>query len=481
MNTKRALLCLLLAAQCFATVTAVSVTPSSGTGYTQQFQIAFTSTAGQTDVSLMIASFSPTVPGLQRGPCQVQGIATTGQIQLFLDSGSTVNGQQLTSGTLNNGHCTINLSTTSMSFAGTNEAFNVNATFSSSAPGPISVFGRSLDSHGVTSNWITLGSWTVGPPPPPPVFGLSVTPTNLSGNPQTFIANATAASGDPSDLNYVVLRFGGQVNGCNVRLDLTTRYFAVLDDAGVTWFDGSTGANDFNAHNHQCNVDPSTENYGEFQRDGLSASIEIIFLGSFMSTTQPMSGMVQGWRDSAPFINLGNWNIPVLTTTPISSVITTWQDMTQDEIGNDNFTGADVLLPSLSKPAPYVSVWTASGTRIVKMGDGFTVSISNAKPNSQVWVRENSTTIPGGPGLPPGGSVAGGYLGLTDSTGYFTWSYAVSPYLEAHSYRFWVGYWGGSATGPRPDTDIVGTIALFAQDANGNPEAPAGLIDLPNR
>jgi len=148
----------------------------------------------------------------------------------------------------------------------------------------------------------------------------------------------------------------------------------------------------------------------------------------------------------------------------------------------DNFTGATVDMPSSLRPLPYVEVTTVSHNRVVKANEPIVITLSNVKPNSQVWIAETCAEDPNAIG---GSYCIGGFVGYTDQNGQFTWNSIVNTtngnWLGGHAYTVWVGNWGGSASGPRPDTDIVGSIIVWITDASGNPAAPAGLAAITNQ
>ncbi len=136
----------------------------------------------------------------------------------------------------------------------------------------------------------------------------------------------------------------------------------------------------------------------------------------------------------------------------------------------DPYSGAVLNIPTIARPAPYVELTSPSGNRVAKIGDQLTITLSNVKPQTQVWIRETCLEDPAAIG---GGFCTGGYVGMSTSAGTFTWdtiATLIGGALGGHLYTVWVGNWGGSGT--QPDSDVIGSIAMWFTDSSGSPSNP---------
>ena len=177
---------------------------------------------------------------------------------------------------------------------------------------------------------------------------------------------------------------------------------------------------------------------------------------------------------------MGTWTIP---TTPITGIpgsegISQIVDITENAI--DAFSGATINIPTVTRPMPYAKLVTVSGTGVVKIGEPLTITLSNVKPNTQVWIAE---TAMGNLDAMSGANVIGGYVGMTSLTGDFVWQTTVGNWLEGHAYQIWVGNWCGDSQvcGARLDSDIVSTVFTWATNASGVPAAPGNFAQLTNK
>src|SRR5271165_196445 len=165
---------------------AVSVAPSSGSGWSQTFVATFSDGAGASDILatrvLINSSFSGT-----NGCFLYFYRGGANMLYLLSDAGALQPGITIgTSGTLSNSQCTINAGASSAMSSGNTLTLTLAVTFTAAFAGAKNVL-MEAQSATVLGSWAQTGTWTVpgSSSPPAPV---SVTPNSGSGTSQTFSA-----------------------------------------------------------------------------------------------------------------------------------------------------------------------------------------------------------------------------------------------------------------------------------------------------
>ncbi len=201
--------------------TAVSVTPSSGSGSGQVFTAMYSDASGVNYFNRRLFMINSVLSG--SGGCFVQ-VDPTGTY-LVNDSDSALLGPLTGTGVLTNSQCTLNGAGTSVSSSGTTSTLTLSLTFKSSFAGAKSIFMYTDDTAGNNSNWRLLGSYT-------PTFTtsvpatVSVSPSTGSGSSQVFTAVYSNPAG-ATILNrrlFLINSALSAVGACFVQADPTGIY-----------------------------------------------------------------------------------------------------------------------------------------------------------------------------------------------------------------------------------------------------------------
>jgi hypothetical protein len=147
-----------------ATPSAVSVSPSSGSGTSQTFTYLYSDASGYQNISGAFAILNTTLS--DTGSCSVSYLASNHSLYLAQDGGSSWLGPVVIgqAGTLHNSQCTVNVGASSVSGSGTNLTVNLALSFSSSFVGAKYHYMRAVDGiNNLDSGWQKRGTWTVGP------------------------------------------------------------------------------------------------------------------------------------------------------------------------------------------------------------------------------------------------------------------------------------------------------------------------------
>jgi hypothetical protein len=197
--------------------TADSVSPSSGSGPSQQFTWKASSPSGYTNLSEMYALFNTSVSG--QNACYIRYNRASNLLYLADNSGTSWLGGLVpgTSGTAANSQCSIAASGSSVSGSGTQLTLTVSVTFQASFSGPKNDYLITYDNAGLNSEWQPMGTWTVPAPPqyclttavsPSGGGTVSLSPTGPCYNSGTVVTvSATANPG------YQFSGFSGDLGG----------------------------------------------------------------------------------------------------------------------------------------------------------------------------------------------------------------------------------------------------------------------------
>ena len=212
---------------------AVSVTPSSGTGSAVVFSAQYTDSGGAsalTTVSFLVnTSASPAVA------CYVSYNLATNALSLANDDPTS--GSQVVTfggGSQQNSQCIVNGSGSSVSLSGSTLTLNVSLIFQPGFGGAKTVYLYAADA-GANTGWVARGAWTVVIPPPQPSDS-SVSPNASSGASQTFtfVFSDTQSASNLIGLAMLFNTTSASVtNACDIVYDRNAGTVALVwDNAG---------------------------------------------------------------------------------------------------------------------------------------------------------------------------------------------------------------------------------------------------------
>jgi hypothetical protein len=160
---------------------AVSVTPSSGSGLTQSFTFLYSDPNGYVDmpgaVVLINSALSVT------NACYISYNRNSNTLSLYSDSATTWSWFTVGSAaSIENSQCRLSGSGTSVSGSGTNLTLVLNLTFKTAFAGTKTIYMYVSDVGGLQSGTVARGTWSIPGPP----SAVSVTPSSGTGSNQTF-------------------------------------------------------------------------------------------------------------------------------------------------------------------------------------------------------------------------------------------------------------------------------------------------------
>lgn len=213
----------------------VSLSPTSGSGWSQVFTATYSDGNGASDLAgayLLVHS-----QARADSACFLFFNRPANTLQLLNDAG-TIWSAPITvgAGTLANSQCAVSGAGSSTALSGNNLTVNFALTFPAAFAGDRNVYLLGIDSSGANSNWWLTGTWTVPAGPQAPV-PLSVSPVSGSGATQTFTAVYSDGNG-ATDIAGAYFLFHNQVRadgGCFVYVDRAAGTVRLLNDAATAW------------------------------------------------------------------------------------------------------------------------------------------------------------------------------------------------------------------------------------------------------
>jgi len=308
-------------------VSAVSATPSSGSGSSQTFQFLYNDTFGAGDLSTAWMWFTPQYnPAalVSANTCLLYYNNATNQLSLLNDA-ATSWGTPMTVGTasaLQNSQCSVNVANVSVTPNGTALTVSLPVTFKPGFAGTQQILSY-VNNSAINSGWQKMGSWTV---PALAVSALSTTPSSGSGPSQTFQFQYSDTFG-ASDLSTAWMWFTPQynpaapvsANTCLLYYNNATNQLSLVNDAATSWGTPMTVGKAGALQNSQCSVNVANVSVTP-NGNALTVSLPVAFKPGFAGTQQIWSYVNNsvinsGWQP------MGSWTVPngLITIWPASA------------------------------------------------------------------------------------------------------------------------------------------------------------------
>lgn len=323
--------------------TVVSLTPNSGSASAQTFSIVLSDANGNADISSALLLVNSTLNG--SNGCFIWYNRSVNAFFLFRDSDTVW--QVIYPGastSVSNPNCTVSGAALATAANGNTLTLTLPLSFGSGFTGQKSVYVSVSDAGGLSSDWVTAGTWSPGQAPAPPTV-TSVSPSSGSGLSQTFSVTLSDANGNAdiaSALIVINAAITGQ-NSCYLSFNRAANVFYLFADANNTWqpvYPGSSTT----VSNPNCSLSGS----------GLSTSAS----GNSVILTMPMSF-------SPSYAGAKNFYV---YATDAGGLASGW-------VTGGSWSTAQPVPPAL------VSVSPSSGSGASQL---FTVTISDANGNADI-------------------------------------------------------------------------------------------------
>jgi hypothetical protein len=305
-----------------AIVTADAATPNAGMGTTQTFALAYSDSAGATDVSQLWVWINATFAPSAANSCMLYYVRATNTLNLLNDAGVSWESMVLGGGgTLQNSQCAIALGGTMATPTGNTLTLTLAVTFKPAFAGAKNIYMYAQNATGASSGWQDRGDWTVPAAPTPIVTADSSTPGTGTGATQTF-AMAYSDSAGATDLSQLWVWINATfapsaANSCMLYYVRATNTLNLLDDAGASWQSAVLGGGG-TLQNSQCSVALGSS-MATPTGNTLTLTLAVTFKPAFAGAkniymyAQNATGASSGWQDR------GDWTVPAGPTAIVTA------------------------------------------------------------------------------------------------------------------------------------------------------------------
>lgn len=310
-------------------VTAISATPSTGSGASQTFALQYGDTAGATDLATAWAWINGSLASTSANSCLIQYSRPTNTLFLMNDAGTAfLPGAVVGSaGTLQNSQCTVALgASTSVASSGTSLTMNLAMTFATGFGGAKNVYMYAANGAGVNSGWQARGTWTVpGASAPPVVTAVSATPNVGTGAAQTFAlqygdtAGATDIATAWTWINATLA--STSANSCLIQFNRVTNTLFLMNDAGTAFLPGVAIGAAGSLQNSQCGIALGGSSTVVASGTALTLNLAMTFASGFSGAKNiymyaaGAGGANSGWQA------LGTWTVPGAAAPPVVTAV----------------------------------------------------------------------------------------------------------------------------------------------------------------
>ncbi len=394
--------------------TADSVTPSSGSGTSQNFSFKFSSPKGYTNLNALYVLINGSLSA--SNGCVPYYVPSSNSIFLFNDAASGVTGP-LTPGSnasISNSQCTINGATTSATGAGNTLTLTLGVSFKPALQGKQTIFAYALDNANLNSGWQTLGSWTLAGVVNTPPTADSVTPNSGTGASQNFTFKYSSANGYQS-LNVVYALFNNGLTaaaGCIPYYVPASNSIFLFNDQGSGVTGPLTPGSASSISNSQCTISGSGAS-ASGSGNTLSLTLPISFTPAFKGLKTIFGYASDNANQASGWQTLGTWTPPSIVVQPptADSVTPTGGSATHQAFtfrfssasGYKNLTAVYALInSSLSAAGGCVPVYVASNNGLYLFNDAgnsvsgpITPGTAGSLANSQCTLSGAASTVSG--------------------------------------------------------------------------------------
>jgi len=363
----------------------LSVRAASGGGLSRVFSYTASDPNGGGDISATHMLISSSLSGTNG--CWMYFLPRSKQLWLRDSANTSWLGPVMlgVSAPLTNGLCTVYAGASSSWSSGDGLTVNVSLTFLPEFGGTKSNYFLAIDSAGQSTNWQTVGTWTVNVPPQP----ISVTPSAGSGLSQTF----TYLISDPNGATDIVSS-GFLINGtlsftnaCYLFFFRSTNQLYLLNDSNTAYLGpvrlGTAGT----VSNSQCSVNGGGSSLSTAGND-LTVNVALTFSAAFAGVKFQYMKAADTVGGDSDFRFVGTWTVPAASqSSPVAVSVTpssgSGTGQTFSYVASDANGAADIV-----------------ATHIL-INDGLSGTngcwIYFARATNQVWLRDDVNTSWMGP------------------------------------------------------------------------------------
>jgi hypothetical protein len=284
------------------TVSAVSVSPSNGSGTSGTFALQYSDTSGAANLSTAWVWFNTSMTSTSANSCLLYYSRPTNTLSLINNTGTTWSSAPLGGGgTLQNSQCSVALGSSAAVVSGTTLTLNLALTFGPGFAGGKNIYMFAANSA-LNSGWQTRGLWNV-PASATAVTADAVTPNSGAGTTQTFALQYSDTAG-VNDLRTVWVWFNEtfastSAYSCMLHYDRTTNLLYLVDPSGSFWDSARLGSGEL--RNASCVINLAGSSVVQ-SGNTLTLNLAVTFRWSFFGPkniymfASSQNGTNSGWQ-----------------------------------------------------------------------------------------------------------------------------------------------------------------------------------------
>jgi hypothetical protein len=312
-----------VAAGAEAPPTAVSVTPDSGFGLTQQFSFVGSSPVGSGNVAALYMIFGLNVSAANS--CYAKWVAATNQVFLLNDAGTTYGAGAApgSATTLSNSQCSVNLANTTFTPSGDDVTVDLAVSFTAKFVGPKKVYLNAVDLKGESSGWVQEGTWLVSAVAESAPSAVSVMPSSGFGTSQTFTFVASSPVGEPnlSAIYMTVDASDSPTNSCYVKYTVAANLLYLMNNAGTSFGTGEAPGSAGTLSNLQCTLNLAAATFTP-GTNTLTIALPLSFASAFDGVKRIYLQAVDQSNQTSGAVQVGSWTAGTAGGNPAAVSVT---------------------------------------------------------------------------------------------------------------------------------------------------------------
>jgi len=289
---------------------AVSVTPASGSGSTQNFGLLISDTGGAGAITTAYFLMNSGLSG--SNGCFIEYNRGANTLRLVNDAATAWLGP-VTPGTgssINNSQCTLNPASSSVAPNGNNITVNVALSFSAGFAGSKTMWLTVNDSTGASTGFQNRGAWTVTAASGVPA-AVSVTPGSGGGVATLWFALVVSDTAGPGAIttSYFIVNSGlSGSNGCFIEYNRGANTLRLANDAASGWLGPVTPGTGASINNSQCTLNSASSSVAS-SGNNVTITVALGFSGAFAGTKGLWLVANDSSGTSSGFQNMGSWMV----------------------------------------------------------------------------------------------------------------------------------------------------------------------------
>ncbi len=290
----------------------VSVTPNSGIGLAFTYSFLFSDVNGATDIQRTQVRFARGQSNTNA--CLVHFNRARNELQLLNDAGTAWSPAIVlrTQNRVQNSQCIVDAAGSRAIVSGTNLTLDLTLRFLGAFEGTDSkeIFAEALDNAGLTSNYVSLGQWTVQRTSPANPM-VAVSPDGGTGSNQQFRFTINNANG-AADTQRAQIAFGRVLSAsgsCLIYYDAINNSVALMNDAGAAFSPGLTIGLAGTVQNSQCTLNAGTSAV-VLSGNTTTLDLALVFKPAFAGASTIFAEVLRGSGESTGYGTVGSWIVP---------------------------------------------------------------------------------------------------------------------------------------------------------------------------